>query len=299
MNETTFDTGTLTLNVAVGPPSGPPMVLLHGVTRCWQDWLPLIPSLSVRWQVHALDFRGHGCSERVSEAYRVMDYVPDVLAYMEESFSEPAVVIGHSLGGMVAAAVAAMIPEGVRAVVLEDPPFEMMGSRLGETSYFGLFQAFLALAGSSQPVDEVAETLADAMIRRPGEDRMDRLGDVRDPVDLRFGAACLKQLDPDVLRPVVAGDWLDGFPTDEILRKIACPALFLQADYRAGGCPAGPLRRGPRPRDPPRHPAKAPRRRPPDPRHPDRADGPARSRLPRIAGLKTEHLIIPLALPTA
>lgn len=41
---------------------GPPLLLLHGVTRRGADWDPLVPVLSSRWRVIAPDQRGHGDS---------------------------------------------------------------------------------------------------------------------------------------------------------------------------------------------------------------------------------------------
>src|SRR5688500_19229143 len=119
MTERTIATArSVHLNVATGPASGPPLVLLHGVTREWQDYVSLLPALTLRWQVHALDFRGHGKSGRTPGAYRVADYVADAAALLRD-LDEPAVVYGHSLGAMVVAAVAGAEPKRGRAVVME------------------------------------------------------------------------------------------------------------------------------------------------------------------------------------
>ena len=111
LREETFDTGTHSLNVAIGPESGPPIILLHGVTRRWQTFLPIIPSLATRWQIFALDFRGHGRSDRSSKGYRTIDYVGDVLTLMRNRIPDSVVIYGHSLGSMVAAATASQAPE--------------------------------------------------------------------------------------------------------------------------------------------------------------------------------------------
>jgi pimeloyl-ACP methyl ester carboxylesterase len=235
VRERPFATGNVTLNVAVGPPNGPPVLLLHGVTRRWQDWRVLLPSLTFDFQAHALDFRGHGRSGRAPGSYRVVDYVPDVLAYLRQAIELPAVVVGHSLGGMVAAAVAAELPGRVRALVLEDPTFAMTGDRIGETSFPDLFRAFLPHAGSARPVAEIAAELAEAPIHQPDRPVPARLGEVRDAVNLRTSAAGLKHLDPDVLTAPLAGRWLDGYDVPATLARVACPTLFLQGDFAAGG----------------------------------------------------------------
>ena len=45
--------------------SGPPLVLVHGITESRRTWDPLIPSLAERFDVVAVDLRGHGESAKV------------------------------------------------------------------------------------------------------------------------------------------------------------------------------------------------------------------------------------------
>ena len=85
MREQQFHTGVVEINYAEGPPAGPPIVLLHGVTRRWVDFLPILPTLLLRWQVFALDFRGHGQSDRTPGQYRVIDYVSDSVANVSDN----------------------------------------------------------------------------------------------------------------------------------------------------------------------------------------------------------------------
>jgi pimeloyl-ACP methyl ester carboxylesterase len=232
----TFAAGPVILNIAVGPPSGAPLLLLHGVTRRWQDFQPILPALAFEHRVAAFDLRGHGRSGRTLGAYRVADYAGDVVAYLRARADDgPAVVLGHSLGAMVAAAVAAEAPALVRAVVLEDPTFEMTGRRREETSFPDLFRAFRRHAGSTRPVAEIAAELAEAPIRVPGRPRPARLGELRDAVGLRASAACLKRLDPDVLAAPLEGRWLDGYDVPATLARVGCPTLLVRGDFAAGG----------------------------------------------------------------
>jgi pimeloyl-ACP methyl ester carboxylesterase len=236
MLEQAIDTSAgVTLNAAIGPRAGLPVVLLHGVTRRWQDWLTVIPFLVPRWQVFAFDFRGHGRSARTPGAYRVADYVEDIVDVLRRVLGEPAYLIGHSLGGNVAAMVAAEAPERVRAIVLEDPPLEMSGPRLAETPLVETFRYYVRHAGSHQPLNAIAAELAEARVPAPGLDGKVRLGDVRDMVSLRSLASGLKRLDPQVLEPAMHGRWLDGLDIPGSLRRIGCPTLLLQADWAVGG----------------------------------------------------------------
>lgn len=235
LHEQTFSIGTLRLNFVTGPEHGPPLLFFHGVTRRWQSFVPLIPALAPRWHLHLLDHRGHGKSGRANGDYLVTDYVRDAVAFIEQQFSEPVVLYGHSLGAMVAAAVAAAIPQQVRGVVLEDPPFGTMGSRISQTILLSYFAGVQLFAGSELPVQEIARQLAETRLSIPGQTMSVKLGDTRDPASLHFTARCLKQLDRDVLSPIVAGHWLDGFDWQALVAKVTCPTLLLQADSTAGG----------------------------------------------------------------
>jgi pimeloyl-ACP methyl ester carboxylesterase len=53
---------------------------------------------------------------------QLQDYADDPIAFLRQQISEPAVIFGHSLGGMVALLVAAHCPEKIRAVVVGDSP---------------------------------------------------------------------------------------------------------------------------------------------------------------------------------
>ncbi len=235
IDEQTFVGDEVSLNYAEGPAAGPPLVMLHGVLRCWQDFVPLLPSLAWRWQVLALDHRGHGQSERAPGKYYVRDYVRDAVQFVRDAVDEPVVIYGHSLGAMVAAAVAARLPDKVRGIVLEDPPFDTMGARLADTSFHSLFKGYSELVGRGFEVDELSKQLAEMLIGMPGDKRWMRLGDVRDPAALRFLAKCLTKVDPQVLAPIVDGRWLEDYHRGEILDRIKCPALLLQADSSTGG----------------------------------------------------------------
>lgn len=234
LTEQRVDLQQLSLSCASGPAHGPPLALFHGVTRRWQSFLPLLPELTARWQVQAWDARGHGLSDRAAE-YRTLDYVGDACGFVREQFASPGVLYGHSLGAMVALATAAEVPERVLAIVLEDPPFETMGSRIFETPLHSFFSGMLPFAGHQRAVNEVARELADIRITFPGRDQTVRLGDTRDAASLRFTARSLSQLAPEVLQPIIDGTWLRGFDLADIAKRVRCPVLILQADPACGG----------------------------------------------------------------
>ncbi len=213
--------------------SGPVLLLLHGVTRCGADWEPLFAALAKDWTIISLDQRGHGTSPRAG-SYLVTDYVADVVRFVQEETADPVVIFGHSLGAMVAAVVAAELPDRVRGIILEDPPFHTMGNRIAGSAWQAQFTGMREAARKCGSVEEITDTIADIRLPASGG-AFKRLGELRDRASLAWSAQCLSQLDPEVLTPVIEGRWLDGYDFPSLLSRVRCPTLLLQADPSAGG----------------------------------------------------------------
>ncbi|MBL4886066.1 MAG: alpha/beta hydrolase [Planctomycetaceae bacterium] len=222
------------LNYASGSAGGTPLIMLHGVTRRWQSFVPVLGDLSMRWHPFALDFRGHGKSANTTAGYLVNDYVADAVRLLEQ-FDEPVVLYGHSLGSMVAAAVAQQYPDHVRAIILEDPPMQAMGQEISQSVLHSFFRNMQQFTEDQRSVGAIAKDLAEIRLQDPQTGNETRLGDVRDAASLRFTASCLQKLDSNVLFPIIQGRWMEGYDAESVFRGIRCPALLLQADISAGG----------------------------------------------------------------
>jgi pimeloyl-ACP methyl ester carboxylesterase len=118
------DVGGLTLNVRALPSDGPSLVLLHGLGVSGAVWQGIGRLLGSFARLVAPDLRGHGESDKPSAGYLPRDYVGDVAALLAHEPSRPLAVIGHSLGAVIAALLAAERPELMAKVVLIDPPFD-------------------------------------------------------------------------------------------------------------------------------------------------------------------------------
>jgi pimeloyl-ACP methyl ester carboxylesterase len=232
--EHSIPVGRLRLNVAEGPRPGPPLWLFHGMARRWQDFAPLLDSLASLWSVRAADHRGHGQSSHAPGCYFVRDYIADAATLVGEG-EEPAVLVGHSLGALVALGVAASDPESVRAIVLLDPPGVKFLEQIESTPYAAMWRGMQRLAGHHRPVAEVARELAELKLpgAKPGE--VVRLGDIRDTASIRFLARCLHDLDPDVLTYPLERRWLEGFDPLQAAAEVRCPALVLVSDPDCAG----------------------------------------------------------------
>jgi pimeloyl-ACP methyl ester carboxylesterase len=101
------------------PQAGAPaVVLVHGTSAHTGWWHHTVPSLA-RYDVIALDLAGHGDSGH-RDAYSIEGWGEDVLAVIDEVAGGHALVVGHSIGGLVAAAAASARPAAVDALVLVD-----------------------------------------------------------------------------------------------------------------------------------------------------------------------------------
>ena len=107
---------------------GPPVVLLHGPGEFGGQWMRIIPDLMRTHRVIAPDLPGHGASQAAEDAL-----APDrVLAWMDalvqETCSSPPVLVGHTVGGAIAARHAVEHGRSLRGLVLVDAlglgPFE-------------------------------------------------------------------------------------------------------------------------------------------------------------------------------
>jgi pimeloyl-ACP methyl ester carboxylesterase len=112
----------VTLRVRVWPASGPgrpPVVLLPATGETAEDWDAVAAALHPSRAVYAVDLRGHGRSDWPGR-YSIRAMADDVTGLLEQLGDGPVDVVGHSLGGLVACAVAGAPPGWVRRLVLED-----------------------------------------------------------------------------------------------------------------------------------------------------------------------------------
>ncbi len=101
--------------------SGPPVVLLHTLRTQLDIFQKVIPALSRRCQVYALDYPGHGYSDIPDAEYSPELFVRAVRGFLDTLDITEAVVVGESIGGTIGLLLAARHHRGVRAVVAINP----------------------------------------------------------------------------------------------------------------------------------------------------------------------------------
>ncbi len=110
--------GGVRLSVADFGGPGRAVVLLHGLAGHGEEWLDTAGPLAATHRVIAPDARGHGFSEGNPPDVSAAAHVADAAAAIDELHLGPAVLVGQSLGGLTAMALAAEHPEVVAALVM-------------------------------------------------------------------------------------------------------------------------------------------------------------------------------------
>ncbi len=113
-----LSTGVRLHYMAQGDPAGRPVILLHGITDSWFSFSRVLPGISQERRVYALDFRGHGDSDRPAQGYAPRDMAADVIAFMDALGIRRAILVGHSMGSFVAQQAALAALERIAAMVL-------------------------------------------------------------------------------------------------------------------------------------------------------------------------------------
>jgi pimeloyl-ACP methyl ester carboxylesterase len=105
-----------------GSAERPPILCLPGLTRNSRDFAGFAERHSPRFRVLALEFRGRAGSDYdpLPARYNPLTYAADVIELLDQLGIEQAIFVGTSLGGLVTMTVAAMAPQRIAAVVLND-----------------------------------------------------------------------------------------------------------------------------------------------------------------------------------
>ena len=102
-----------------GNEGAPHMLLIHGTQDHCHTWDWFASRFADDYHIVALDLRGHGDSAWVrGSSYHQVDYVYDIAQLVRQADIQPAVVVGHSMGGTLAALYSGLYPGQVSALVL-------------------------------------------------------------------------------------------------------------------------------------------------------------------------------------
>jgi pimeloyl-ACP methyl ester carboxylesterase len=184
--------GTRVSYVEMG--EGPPLVFVHGLAGCWQNWLENIPYFARSHRVIAIDLPGFGESELPQEDISMPGYGRFVDTFLGEIGVERASIVGNSMGGFIAAEVAVSHPARVDKLALVSAA-GVMTVRTGElTVAKRLARSFNA--GSTRVLAR-----RQSLVRRRGLRRLILYGIVRYP----------ELLQPELVYEIASGGGKPGF----------------------------------------------------------------------------------------
>ena len=191
----------------------PAFVFVHGWTCDRSFFQPQYDYFGTSARAIALDLRGHGKSPVDTDGdYSIDAFVGDVAALIEQRGIGPAIVVGHSLGGVITCALAAARPDLVAAAVMVDPaPFvwpEAIRSIIEDT-----FRAINSPVGGAA----ARAGLVDMMFM-PTDDPA-RKADI---------AAAMAVAPQEVAGPAIAG--LLDFDGPAALAAVQCPIASIGSD---------------------------------------------------------------------
>jgi len=146
--------------------NGSPIILIHGLGGFVESWLLNVYMLAEQHRVYGVDLPGHGHTDKpVNWPYRVVDMAHFVKDFMAALGIDHAHVIGHSLGGAVAARFATLYPQMLDRLVLES------GAGLGREIMLGLRLCSIPLVGEifTRPSRDKATQTVTMLVNRPTE----------------------------------------------------------------------------------------------------------------------------------
>ncbi|HEU4688311.1 MAG TPA: alpha/beta fold hydrolase, partial [Vicinamibacterales bacterium] len=111
--------GTRVAYVERGDADGTPVILLHGYTDSLRSYEQVLPYLPSTLRVFAISQRGHGDSAKPEGSYASDVFARDIAGFMDAFGLPRAVIVGHSMGSIVAMRVAVEYPERVQGLILE------------------------------------------------------------------------------------------------------------------------------------------------------------------------------------
>jgi pimeloyl-ACP methyl ester carboxylesterase len=195
--------------------SGTPVLLVHGTAPA--IWGDSVRRLARHGRVIVYDRRSFGGSLHAPLASLTV-HAKDAIALLEIVAKEPAVIVGWSIGGVIALEVAALRPDLVRGLVLLEPPLHAKRHPT-VAMVSGILKAKL-FAALGNPGRGARSFYGWALSRRTGPNDLDRL-----PAAERDGLIAAA---PAIVRELDAGTGEHITPTQ--LAQLACPVTVVAGD---------------------------------------------------------------------
>jgi 3-oxoadipate enol-lactonase len=145
--------GTVVHYSLAGGAGAPPVVFLHSLGTDLRIWDGVVQALGTDRAIVRYDLRGHGLSDCPPGPYRLADFVADLRGLLERLAVARAVLVGISIGGLIAMEYALHHPDGVESLVLADT-----AGRIGTAEHWHARIEAVRRAGLERLVPTALET---------------------------------------------------------------------------------------------------------------------------------------------
>jgi pimeloyl-ACP methyl ester carboxylesterase len=207
-----------------GDPAGKPIVLVHCYACSMHWWDELAPLLAADHRVIRTDLLGHGGSAKPGSGYSIEDQAAAIAEVLGRLDVRDATIVGHSLGGTVAAAIAEQSPDVAAKVVnidqAADDSYEDL-SFLAELGYVPIVGQALKrvtdVAPNSVVRDQYEQAFAPDFNIASGFENPDQ---VVDDLDAMTYTAYKEAAEAE-------GDYTDARPLDDRLSALQIPVLVI------------------------------------------------------------------------
>ncbi len=103
---------------------GRPVVFLHGWLGSWRYWFPTMEIVSEHFRTYSFDFFGFGDSRLKRTQESIQNYSDQVIRFLDALGIERVMLVGHSMGGMVALKTAINHPDRIMRVATVGAPID-------------------------------------------------------------------------------------------------------------------------------------------------------------------------------
>jgi pimeloyl-ACP methyl ester carboxylesterase len=205
--------------------SGEPLVLVHGYTGTWRNWVPVLPALEARHDVLAVGLAGHHCAPPLPDGVEVSVHaLADALERdMDAAGFATAHLAGNSLGGYLALELAAR--GRARSVVALSPGGGFEPGSKAERKVFRWFVRQNKLAKRTLP--HIEQLMARPGLRRLALRDVMRHGERVPPAEAV--AMTVGALECTIREPLM--EWILREGGNTQLGEIACPVLIAWGEH--------------------------------------------------------------------
>jgi pimeloyl-ACP methyl ester carboxylesterase len=204
--------------------SGPPIVLVHGLSGSWPNWLEQLPVLADTHRVVTLDLPGFGHSPMPAERISIAGYARLLDRLLGQLEIDTAAVVGNSMGGFIGAELAIAFPQRVeRLVLVSAAGLSTYGEPRATRALPALRRIERILAASAAWVVSKSDTVA----------RRRRLREATLDLVIRHPSLLSPALAAEQLRGAGTAGFMQGleavieYDVRERLPEIACPTLVV------------------------------------------------------------------------